>query len=370
MGKRRPWILLAQSMMAMTILAMILLPDPHAQFGILTWMVFLHNCFASLQDVSTDALAVDLLDEKQRGKANGLMYASSYVGAFIGGAGISLVLFNYGFRLALLTQVLALLLIMLLPALLRERPGEKLLPWSPGSSQLSVADQHSDSIVELLRNLLRAFSLRSSIFAALLALLIRIPIGAMPAIFVVFMTGQLGWTEEQFAQVSSFGVWFGFAGSVLGGFLADLVGVKRWAIIASLATGLLWIGFAFVPGLWPNRLFLTGFIFVESFCTAALLVSTFAISMGVAWPTVAATQFTAYMALQNLSNSIGGKLAGWFDRNWSIAQIYIIFGLFQIALIGVLAMIDLHQTRRVLGDPREEEPPLDPSDDSEWVPLT
>jgi PAT family beta-lactamase induction signal transducer AmpG len=86
MGKRRPWILFAQSMMAATLLAMALLPDLASHYLLIAGMVFLHNVFVSLQDVSTDALAVDLLDEGQRGKANGLMYASSYAGTFIGGS--------------------------------------------------------------------------------------------------------------------------------------------------------------------------------------------------------------------------------------------------------------------------------------------
>ena len=43
-------------------------------------MIFLHNVFNSLQDVSVDALAVDLLPEDERGKANGLMFGSKYLG--------------------------------------------------------------------------------------------------------------------------------------------------------------------------------------------------------------------------------------------------------------------------------------------------
>jgi PAT family beta-lactamase induction signal transducer AmpG len=365
MGKRRPWILFAQTMMALTILLMIVIPDLKAQFTLLTAMVFLHNVFASLQDVSTDALAVDLLDEKQRGKANGLMYASSYAGTFIGGAGISVVLFSHGFRAALITQVIALFAIMMLPTLLRERPGEKILPWTRGSSQLKPEEKHSKSSKELLINLLLAFTLRSSICAAIFALLIRIPIGAMPAIFVNFMTEQLGWTPEGYAQINSYSVWFGFAGSVLGGFLADWIGAKRLAIIASFLAGSLWISFALLHAFWANRIFLSGFIFIDQFIFSTLLVSTFAISMGVAWPRVAATQFTAYMALQNLSNSIGGKLAGWFDRNWSISELYIIFGVFQIALILVILLIDVHETRRVLGDASpstDQEPHEDPEE--------
>lgn len=356
MGKRRPWILFAQTMMAATLLAMVLLPDLATHYLLIAGMVFLHNIFVSLQDVSTDALAVDLLDERQRGKANGLMYASSYVGTFIGGSAMSAILFGFGFRAAILTQVGCILAIMLLPILLRERPGEKLLPWTRGQAQLRPEEKTPSSARELLGNLVRVFSLRSPASMGIFSILVRIPVGAMPAIFVVFAVDQPGWTHEAYARINSYAVIAGFLGSVLGGFLADLVGAKRLAVVTSALVGLLWIAFAGLKPLWINPLFITGFLLLDAFVFETLLVSTFAISMGVAWPRIAATQFTVYMSLQNLSSSLGGRLAGWFDRNISVSATYLIFGLFQIALIGLILLIDIHQARRILGENSALEP--------------
>ena len=142
MGRRRPWILLAQLLMALTIGAMLAIPDFRgtatylggtiSATTLLAGMVFLHNVFGSFQDVATDALAVDLLAEHERGKANGLMYGSSYLGTAIGGAGLVQVISYAGLQTALFVQVLLLLGIMLLPLLLRERAGEKLLPFTRG----------------------------------------------------------------------------------------------------------------------------------------------------------------------------------------------------------------------------------------------
>lgn len=178
----------------------------------------------------------------------------------------------------------------------------------------------------------------------------------MPAIFVVFAVDQLGWTHEAYARINSYAVIAGFLGSVLGGFLADLIGAKRLAIATSVFVGLLWIAFAGLKPLWINPLFISGFLLLDAFVFANLLVSTFAISMGVAWPRIAATQFTVYMSLQNLSSSLGGQMAGWFDRNISVSATYFIFGLFQIALIGLILLIDIHQARRILGESSAPEP--------------
>ena len=74
MGRRRPWIIGAQFMMAVTLLGILWsgnLSEPAGSTGqaafspeFIWWlgvMFFVHNCFASLQDVATDALAVDVL---------------------------------------------------------------------------------------------------------------------------------------------------------------------------------------------------------------------------------------------------------------------------------------------------------------------
>ncbi len=77
MGRRRPWILLAQFGMVLTIGAMSFVPNPETHLTVFGWLVFIHNVFNSLQDVSVDALAVDLLRESERGRVNGLCMALS-----------------------------------------------------------------------------------------------------------------------------------------------------------------------------------------------------------------------------------------------------------------------------------------------------
>jgi len=85
LGRRRPWIIFAQGMMAVTVIAMIAIPDLRIDIRLLAWMILIHTVFNALQDVAVDALAVDLLGDKERGIANGLMYGSKYAGGAVGG---------------------------------------------------------------------------------------------------------------------------------------------------------------------------------------------------------------------------------------------------------------------------------------------
>lgn len=351
MGRRRPWLLFAQFGMAATIAAMIALPDLRASAGALGAMVFLHNLFSSLQDVSTDALAVELLPESERGVANGLMFGSSYFGTFLGGAGLGTVVSRYGLRTGLLVQVAFLGAVWAVVFFVRERAGDRLLPWSRSGGRDGEPPAPRSSFRSSLRAMARAFSLRSTQLGALLAVTSKLGLGVLTTVVTVFLIQQLGWKEDAYAQVTGgIGVIAGVIGSVLGGFLADRCGHRRVATAANLSLAALWLGVAFARPWWPNTGFITAYLVLESFLGAVLSVSLFALFMTISWPRVAATQFTAYMALQNLSTTVGAKFAATLHSLGGIHGVYLTVAVVQILVTVIILVIDLHETRRVLGD--------------------
>ena len=84
------------------------------------------------------------------------------------------------------------------------------------------------------------------------------------------------------------------------------------------------------------------------FSQAALLgfmsVSMFTLFMNIVDRKVAATQFTAYMALLNLSIFTGNRLAGWLrELVPSVPSAYLVAGIFQLALMAfVFLTIRVH----------------------------
>ena len=112
--------------MALSIAAMAVIPEPSPERALwpLLSLVFVHNIFNSLQDVSVDALAVDLLEPDERGRANGLMYGSKYLGGAVGGAGLAMVMADGGLDGALMVQAGLLGVIFLFPLLLKEREDD------------------------------------------------------------------------------------------------------------------------------------------------------------------------------------------------------------------------------------------------------
>ena len=144
-GVRRPWVLFAEAGMIISLATLLIVPDLVASIELVTILLFIHNLFSSLQDVSVDALAVDILEPDEVATVNGLMFASKRGGIIFGGAVLGMLVVPYGIKSAIMVQLPLLVLIMMVPLFLRERPSNKLFPWSKKSEQV---DDESQTDVE------------------------------------------------------------------------------------------------------------------------------------------------------------------------------------------------------------------------------
>ena len=134
-GIRRPWVLFAETGMIISLATLLIVPDLVASIQLVTVLLFIHNLFSSLQDVSVDALAVDILEPDEVATVNGLMFASKRGGIIFGGAVLGMLVVPYGIKSAIMVQLPLLVLIMMVPLFLRERPSNALFPWSKNREQ-------------------------------------------------------------------------------------------------------------------------------------------------------------------------------------------------------------------------------------------
>ncbi|MDP7030249.1 MAG: MFS transporter [Phycisphaerales bacterium] len=348
MGRRRPWILLAEAGMVVSLILLALGPDPLHHDRWLAWALLAMSACSALQDVAVDALAVDLLREDERGRVNGFMYGSSYMGNALGGAGMGTVVAMFDLRIGFLVIAVVVSLVMLLPLFLRERKGERLLPWTAGEA-VPGAPVPAKSMRIVLWRLGRAFSLRSTIALAVVALLVSIPGGFLTGFSNVLIVEELGWGSEKLATWTGIATWAGLAGSILGGLLADQIGPRRLILLTGCGLSLSYLLFADAPGLWSSDVFIVGLMVFDALVSGALFVSIFSLCMKVSWPLVAATQFTAYMAMLNLSRTMGQWLTAQLEGAVSYQGAYALAAAMQLAPLAVLLIIDSGQARRVLG---------------------
>ena len=315
MGRRRPWIIGAELMMALTLVGFIFVgvEDPSEELTFILAMYVLHNIFASLQDVCTDALAVDILPPNEQGQTNGMMWGSKLVGRGIGAYGLSVVLKYGGLAACVAVQIVLLLLIMLIPILLLERPGEKRFPWSKGAANTKGEVKTARNPLDVLKAYVKAFSLPTTLVYIVFTLAKLIGAGVNEVVANVLFTQHLDpvWTDVEYSKVS--GLWATapiILGALAGGFLADKFGRRKILIFGLGGYGLLAILFGMNMGMWSEGWFATSYVIGFETLNAIFSVGFLSMAMRISWTAAAATVFTTYMTLSNVSHVAGNALAG------------------------------------------------------------
>ncbi len=316
-GRRAQWIVLAQVGMIVG-LAVALVNFPRASadgellgLGLFTICLVIHNMCAATQDVAIDALAVSVLPESERGRANGVMFGAAQLGMATGGSGVVALKATFGFAGAALLVPAALIVILLtVVSKVREPPTERKSGEGVGAAVAEVADY--------LRTVLKVFfTTRRGFFGFVLALL---PAGCLSLSLTLstVVAPTLGMRDDEIAALGlATSVVFALA-CLTGGVLSDRIGRRlalalmaggsalptAWMAWQMQSAGWLHAPAALADGTWPRAEAM-----ISAWQLASLSFAVFygmmygvrsALYMDIAEPRIAATQFTASMALLNL----------------------------------------------------------------------
>jgi PAT family beta-lactamase induction signal transducer AmpG len=323
MGRRRGWILLAQSLMVVTLIAMALVAPGAGDIAVLTAFCFALNICVTFSDVAVDGMTVDIVPEAERTAINSMMFASQAFGvaacSFVAGQ-----LLSSG---SVATTAMAFAAMVLTAstfvALFRERPGERLLPWTEGRASRECEERQNDAWWPVISGVLRSiFAPRTFLFllgtgcaCAMLAFI--------DAVNPTLAVRQLGWSSERYASLNA------LLNLVTAGFalfvpivLVRWFGLRRTMIWHFLAiAGLACIAGATVADWSDDRLFmvLTAALYILSVLLTIVLIVW---AMQISNPAIAASQFAMFMAVPNLSRSIMAGNSGWLVHHGGYAFTY------------------------------------------------
>lgn len=351
-GRRRGWILGTQVLMAATLLSTVLLKLPE-QLWLFTIVLLVHNTFGAMQDVAIDALACGTLREDERGTANGMMFAGAAIGQLIGGSGVLFLMGYTGFQPTFFFVAGCILLVTALVVLPMKEAAGPARPAVMGPRLRAAGrEMHAFAI-----NAFRSFLGTRGAFSALLFALL--PPGAMCLALALQsnLAVELGLSNDRIALLQFWTLIINAVCMVLGGFLSDRYGRRRMLslYIACMGLPVLYLMGMLTHHGWimpvsinaPNRPEVPAAL-VTAFWVATLVYAAFlglmygtrsAICMDVTNPAVAATQFTAYMALMNLTIAYSAAWQGIAIEAWGYPRtmlVDVLFGLVGLALIPFL----------------------------------
>ncbi|UCF62722.1 MAG: MFS transporter [bacterium] len=340
MGRRRPWVLFGQFGLMASFLSMSLITNPLDNLLWLMILGFVVNFFGVSQDIAVDGMAIDILPVDQQARANGLMWGSKTAGISISVALGSWILNSYGYFYAISSFSLIVLLIMIFPLILRERPGEKLLPWMRGVASDTAAHLQLHSWKLIAKSLFKVFFLPVSFIMGVGVFSQSIGKGLIDTLLPIFTVQELGWPDTQYSQIfATANLISGIAGMFIGGALVDFFGKVRMISIYLTILIILTALMSFFSNLWANESFVIGFIIIFYIFITFNTIAIFATAMRLCWKRVAATQFTLYMAISNLGLAVGAGIIGPLNEIFDWKYIILTYVVFALVMLVALRFI-------------------------------
>jgi PAT family beta-lactamase induction signal transducer AmpG len=350
MGRRRPWVLGAQAGLAAALLALVWVEDPTSQIGLLAGLGFLVNVFAATQDVATDGMSIDVTPQREQGRLNAFMSFGKAMGwsATAAVSGVALMTWGLAFTavLAALVSTLGVLAILTV----RERAGERILPWTAGAA--SPVSRDTPSFRAVMGEVNKVLWSRTSVVLLGVMFFDGLIGGYGHALMPFAAVNLFGYTTAQWSQLVAV---MGLAGAVVAlglGPLIDRFGAKRMLALAVALVGLHAFTLSQTQHLWANTAYVRTMLSLHVLLGPITMVSVLALAMALCRGPVSATQFAIYMSTANLGGTVGSKFYGMVAEYSTYVQSYALMSALALVMIVVL-LAYRHQSQDEDGGRRE-----------------
>ena len=296
-------------------------------------------------------MAVDVIPDDQQARANGYMQGSRMLGSSLALVLGTWALEAYSFKVAMLLIGVLVTIITIVPLLLREKEGEKILPFMTGkASEISKEMQMSDWST-ILKALYAVFRLKNSILIVLLLFITQGAYNFFEKLLPIFAVKETGWTNIDYSQIfATADIVGGIGGILLGGLLIEKFGKKRMINIYFFIIMGLALILVFVQSVWTNTIFMDGFIITYRLFNAFAKIGVFAIAMQCCSRNVSASQFTLFMTFGATGSIAGAALISPIKDNFSWEISFLFFVGFMALGWIVLSMLNINKQIEVINE--------------------
>lgn len=325
----RGWMIFAQIMMALTLIPIMFL-DLKADFRLISKLLLIHTFFTAIQDIAVDSLAITVTTPLERGKINGWMHMGQLLGTAAFGGGTLLLLKYVSLNFVITLLILSILTFGLLTA---------------NSNLLKIPKKdEAKEVNNFFSNIKGSFASKNFI----LGIFFTLSVFSIEKSFL----GLLGpWLIDRGFDSTEIGTFLAFPalmlqllGSLFGGYFADHFSKKKILMITQLSMIALIVLIIFII---PKTLTIP-ILCLLYFGTGMLISTCYSMLMNLTTLEMAATQFAAFMAMVNLSESYSVYLVGRFSPVYGSTMPYMITG--AISIISFIFLYFLNEVRNDVED--------------------
>lgn len=314
MGKRRPWLILSQ-----TIAIMIIISFSMIQMTLENYMMVCLLCFGAsaatiFQDLSIDALIVEYVPKSFMSRISGYIRLFTLTGLGIGG-GLSAYLFEqYNFTIATISIAAFFGISVLSAIFIRESSVDSWLSLKKMTSSTATGSIYFSDIFKSLW-LMCKDSKYLTFFLCLLCS--QIGYGLIQVFSYHFFIVDLDWSDVYYSKfISSMTLVGGILGAILVILLSKYINSFKLIIFSILLYSGYLLLFVLLKNIWLPQdstlgsMLISTLIFIFIFSNALQFISIVALCYQLTNKAFAATQFSIMITLFNLSNGIGLGASG------------------------------------------------------------
>lgn len=321
------WIFISQSFMGLALVPLIFI-SPQNNFFIWGLFLFIHSFAAATQDVSIDALVINVIAKNERGKLNGFMNAGMLIGRSLFGGGTLILAYELGLNNMIGLIVVLILSVMIILVLIKE-------PALPVKSK--------NQFEMFTQNFSIAFKNKNTWLAILFALTSAAAFEAAGGLAGPFLT-DLKVSQE------TIGVFFAlpvviamFLGGLIGGYISDKV--SRKSAVRIFLSGFV-VAIIIISVYNFVEPFIDEFVFLSAYTVMYLFVglftsSSYALFMDLTNPKIGGTQFSTYMAATNGCEAWTVWSAGFIVAGFGYSPAFILMCVVSLLSLLVLRKIKI-----------------------------
>ncbi len=292
-------------------------------------------------------MAIDIVPEKERARANAFMFAGQAAGISCAGSAGAWLLSTHGLKIAALALALCMTLIFLISLLFRERRGERLFPWTEGEAQQGSGLLVRTNWKDIFGGLFKTLFLPMSLLLVAVCFGDRVGSGILQTVFPVVTTQALGFSSTFYPEWKAASCMIAATFCLLASPLIDRITPFR-ALYGGLLFKIMTVGIAaMLADYWCIPGIMAAIIFSFELSKLWLAITSCSLFMALCSSRVSASQFAIYMALSNLAISVGSGLTGVLDQRFEFRQIFYGISLLILALVCCLLFfnLDRHKAR-------------------------
>ncbi|MFW6120804.1 MAG: MFS transporter [Petrotogales bacterium] len=274
--------------------------DPSVSLTTFALLIFISHVGIGFIDVSTDAWAIDISTDKDRGKINGSMFGGQYSAWAIGAASLPFIGSLFGYSYAYFTNGLIIFLILIFPFIVKER--KKI------GSRRKIAPL-----------VIKEFRKKTTQLVAIFSPLVFMNEGMLSFIMPIYMRDSLGIEDVQIGLISMILPIFLAIGSLCGGIITDKIG-RKLALYIFLGLNAIFTASLIFTNNWWKLSIIYG---IMGFMMGAHSTVSCALFMDVTNPRIGATQYGILTGVANIGLNGGGMVTGLMVASLGFARTFL-----------------------------------------------